>query len=59
MEADSLGTSHLALPDGAGPFPGVVVIHEAFGLNDNIRDICARFAEEGCAALGVECWKPN
>ena len=52
MKADALGPSHLALPDGAGPFPGVVVIHEAFGLNDNIRDNCARFAGEGYAALG-------
>jgi carboxymethylenebutenolidase len=54
MKAEPLGTSYLALPDGAGPFPGVVVVHEAFGLNDNIRDICARFAEEGYAALGVD-----
>jgi radical SAM protein len=54
MKAEPLGTSYLALPDGAGPFPGVVVVHEAFGLNDNIRDICARFAGEGYAALGVD-----
>jgi carboxymethylenebutenolidase len=32
----------------------VVVIHEASGLNDNIRDICRRFAERGYAALGVD-----
>ena len=36
------------------PILGVVVIHEAFGLNDNIRDICRRFAEQGYAALGVD-----
>lgn len=42
-----------ALPDGTGPHPGVVVIHEASGLNDNIRDICRRFVEQGYAALGV------
>ena len=54
MKAESLGTSYLARPDGAGPFPGVVVIHEAFGLNDNIRDVCDRFAQEGYLALGVD-----
>ena len=54
MKAERLGTSYLALPDGTGPFPGVVVVHEAFGLNDNIRDICARFGGEGYAALGVD-----
>jgi carboxymethylenebutenolidase len=53
MRTEILGTSFLALPDGAGPCPGVVVIHEAFGLNENIRDICRRFAAEGYAALGV------
>jgi carboxymethylenebutenolidase len=46
--------AYLVLPDGAGPHPGVVVIHEAFGLNDNIRDIARRFAIEGYAALAVD-----
>jgi carboxymethylenebutenolidase len=30
------------------------VIHEAFGLNDNIRSTCRRFAAEGYAALSVD-----
>jgi carboxymethylenebutenolidase len=46
--------AYLATPDGAGPYPGVVVIHEIFGLNDNIRDIARRFATEGYAALAVD-----
>ncbi len=54
MRIESLATSYLALPDGAGPHPGVVVIHEALGLNENIRDICHRFAEQDYAALGVD-----
>ncbi len=54
MRTVSLDGSHLALPDGPGPHPGVVVVHEAFGLNDNIRDICQRFTEQGYAALGVD-----
>jgi carboxymethylenebutenolidase len=41
----------LFLPDGPGPHPGVVVLHESFGLNDDIRRIASRFAEEGYAAL--------
>jgi carboxymethylenebutenolidase len=45
---------YLAEPDQAGPHPGVVVIHEAFGLNDNIRSITGRFAQEGYAALAVD-----
>ena len=57
MRTGSLGTSYLALPDGPAPYPGVVVIHEASGLNDNIRGICRRFAAEGYAALGVDLFE--
>jgi carboxymethylenebutenolidase len=54
--AGSKGTmdAFLVKPDGEGPFPGVVVIHEIYGLNDNIRDIATRFAEQGYAALAVD-----
>ena len=48
------GGGFAALPDGRGPFPGVVVIHEAYGLNDNMRDIARRFAEAGYAALAAD-----
>jgi carboxymethylenebutenolidase len=47
-------TSFLVLPRGTGPFPAVVVIHETFGLNDDIKDICRRFAAEGYVAMGVD-----
>ena len=57
MTTESLGSSYLALPGDPGPCPGVVVIHEASGLNDNIRDICRRFAAEGYAALGVDLFE--
>jgi carboxymethylenebutenolidase len=45
---------HLARPAADGPHPAVVVIHEIFGLNDNIRAIAERFAGEGYAALAVD-----
>jgi len=57
VRTESLDGSYLALPDGAGPFPGVVVVHEASGLNTNIRDICERFARRGYAALGVDLFE--
>ena len=53
-----LGTAqlegYLARPEGDGPFPGVVVIHEIYGLNENIRDIARRFADAGYIALAVD-----
>jgi carboxymethylenebutenolidase len=48
------GGGHLALPDAPGPHPGVVVIHEAYGLTENIRDVTNRFADQGYAALAVD-----
>jgi len=47
-------SAYYARPEGSGPFPAVVVIHEAFGLNANIRSIAERFAVEGYAALAVD-----
>jgi carboxymethylenebutenolidase len=48
--------AELFLPQSAGQgpvesYPGVLVLHESFGLNDDIRRIAKRFAEEGYAAL--------
>ncbi|TMC51911.1 MAG: dienelactone hydrolase family protein [Chloroflexi bacterium] len=54
MKNEIRGGGFLALPDGTGPHPGVVVIHEAFGLNDHIRGITRRFADAGYVALGVD-----
>ena len=51
---DLRGGGYLALPDGDGPHPGVVVIHEAFGLNDHIRDVTRRFAQAGYAAFAAD-----
>jgi carboxymethylenebutenolidase len=44
----------LAHPERGGPFPGVVIIHEASGLNDNIKDVARRFANQGYAAFAVD-----
>ncbi|HEV2415894.1 MAG TPA: dienelactone hydrolase family protein [Candidatus Dormibacteraeota bacterium] len=48
------GGGYLATPDGKGPHPGVVVIHEAFGLNEHIKDVTRRIAGAGYAALAVD-----
>jgi carboxymethylenebutenolidase len=47
----------LAKPKNAkGPLPGIVVIHEWWGLNDNIRQMAKRLAGEGYAALAVDLY---
>lgn len=46
--------AELVRPEGDGPHPGVVVLHELFGLNDDIRGIAARFASAGYAAIAPD-----
>jgi carboxymethylenebutenolidase len=38
-------------PAGAEPRGGIVVVQEAFGVNDHIEDVCGRFATEGWLAV--------
>ena len=53
-EVNDVMESFFAKPKDTGSFPGLVIIHEAFGLNDNIREIARQFAEQGYAALAVD-----
>lgn len=46
--------AYLAMPTNEGSFPGVVVIHEIYGLNDNIRGVARRLGAQGYAALAVD-----
>src|SRR5260370_39312835 len=48
------GGGYFAEADGAGPHPGVIVIHEAYRLNDIIKDGARRFAKAGYVALAVD-----
>jgi carboxymethylenebutenolidase len=48
---------YLALPERPGSRrPAVVVIHEIWGLDAHIRDVCDRFAREGFVALGPQLY---
>lgn len=43
--------AYVARPDGAGPFPVVIVVNEIFGLHAYIQDVCRRLAKQGYAAM--------
>jgi carboxymethylenebutenolidase len=48
--------AYLSIPPGPGPHPGIVVIHEWWGLNANIEHWCDRLASAGWAALAVDLY---
>jgi len=48
--------AEFVLPEGHGRAPAIVVIHEWWGINDDIRRILGRFAAEGVAALAVDLY---
>ena len=50
-------SAFLAKPDGKGPFPGVIVIQEWWGLNDWIKDQARALAKEGYVALAVDLYR--
>ena len=50
-------TGYLAVPQGKGPFPALIVIHEWWGLNDQIRTATADLAKSGYAALAVDLFR--
>jgi carboxymethylenebutenolidase len=45
---------YTAIPDGDGPFPAIIVLQEAFGVNHHIRNVCERFCKEGYAVVSPD-----
>ncbi|HEY5303218.1 MAG TPA: dienelactone hydrolase family protein [Acidimicrobiales bacterium] len=45
---------YLARPEGAGPWPGMVLVHEIFGVDDVMRRHAQRMASAGYLTLAVD-----
>lgn len=48
--------AYRAHPDGAGPFPTLLVVQEIFGVHEHIRDLCRRLAKAGYYAIAMELY---
>jgi carboxymethylenebutenolidase len=46
--------AYLSPPDGHGPWPGVVVLHDGFGIDAAVREQARWLAGEGYLALSVD-----
>ena len=46
--------AYVALPQGAGKRPVVIVVPEVWGLHEYIRDVCRRLAKEGYLAIAPD-----
>jgi len=44
-------------PEGKGPFPAIVVIHEWWGLNDWVKEQASKLADQGYLALAVDFYR--
>lgn len=48
---------YLALPEGGGKHPAIIVIHEWWGLNDWVKQQAQNFAKQGYVALAVDLYR--
>lgn len=56
MPAEDVELGYLAYP-GPGPIPGVVMIHDVWGLADHTRDLARRLAQEDFAVLAIDLYR--
>ncbi|MEO7248175.1 MAG: dienelactone hydrolase family protein [Novosphingobium sp.] len=49
-------TGQAALPAGQGPFPAVMVMHNALGIGDHVRDVARRLAALGYVAVASDMY---
>ena len=47
----------LYTPAGSGPFPGIVVVHEYWGLNDWVKEQASKLADQGYEALAIDLYR--
>jgi carboxymethylenebutenolidase len=54
---DPEARGYLAIPQGTGPFPAVILIHEWNGLVDRVRQVADALAAEGYVALAADLFQ--
>lgn len=57
VAADSSTVGYLAVPEGAGPFPALIIVHEWNGLVDRVREVADALAAEGYVTLAADLFR--
>jgi len=57
LDGDDATVGYLAVPEGEGPFPALVIIHEWNGLTDRVRQVADDFAAEGYVTLAADLFR--
>jgi carboxymethylenebutenolidase len=47
----------LNTPDGKGPFPAIIVIHEWWGLSDWVKEQASKLSDQGYVTLAVDLYR--
>jgi carboxymethylenebutenolidase len=55
MHTESLHLGYLVVPEAGGP--GLIVIHDVWGLSDHTRDMARRLAAHGFVTLAVDLYR--
>lgn len=56
LESDPGTRGYIVTPEGDGPFPAVILIHEWNGLVDRVRQVADALADEGYVALAADLY---
>lgn len=57
MSGNETISAYLAVPEGQGPFPALILIHEWWGLDNWIKSNADDFAANGYVALAVDLYR--
>ncbi len=56
VSGDEATKGYLAVPQGTGPFPALILIHEWNGLVDRVRQVADAFASQGYVTLAADLY---
>jgi carboxymethylenebutenolidase len=59
VEYTASAEGFLARPETPGRYPAIVMIHEFWGLNENIKDMAKQMASEGYVVLAADLYDGN